>query len=175
MPRRRVPRMPRMPRGPLSHAAPPRRQVREPSDPPGRPASPPERPPDQPDRPPQGDQQEGGQIVQDPGPELPHGPQGTGGPREEERRAADGPYRRIAPQDAVGGPQEERGPVGQIQGPGQGRDPPPEGTDQVVEDPGARPQQDRPSEEQELRGDPDAHVQPNRRLKRPPSLCAPSS
>ena len=107
-------------------------------------------------------------------PEPPQGPQQLRKGAEEQHRAAQGPHNHKSPELARPAAQQEEehtpahrqaiGPVQQAGGPGRAD---PEGTQQVIQQPGGQPKENGLPKHQKLLGRLDLHAQPNRRPRNP--------
>lgn len=107
-------------------------------------------------------------------PESPQGPQKLRKRAEKQRRAAQGPHDHKAPELARPAAQQKeehtpahRQAIGSVQkagGPGRAD---PEGTQQIIQQPGGQPEENGLPEHQKLPGRLDLHAQPNRRPRKP--------
>ena len=108
-------------------------------------------------------------------PEVPYRTQEPGDAAEEQYPAACRPQQHKAPHLSVRNPQQkgqtsqgQGDAVEEIQRRGQPGQQPPEGTHQIVENPGAQAKEDGLEKQDQLPGDDHAHSQPKMRLRNPP-------
>lgn len=126
-------------------------------------------------RPPQGEAQQPPQKSQRIRPEGPQRPQKLRKHAEEQHRASQGSHDHKAAELAFGPAKQEeehspahRQAVGPVQQAGDAGCANPEGTQQVIQQPGGQPQKNGLPKYQQLLGRPALHAQPKRRPRNPP-------